>query len=255
MVAKQPGIRDFADYERAYRENDFEAVQARQRKRMLLQLLEQLRPQHVLEVGCGLDTLANHWTASERFVIVEPAERFAAQARSDTISAPGVEVLEGTLEDVVVRLLTDCGDAPFDLILLSGLLNELVDCEPIMKITHALCGPNTVVHVNVANAHSIHRLLAMEMGLIDSVMTLSPQQMSLQQHRIFTMSSMIDFVSQSGFKVVDSGSYFIKPFSHAQMKALQDIGFLTDVMIDGLWNLEKYMPGLGSELYVNIQAV
>lgn len=244
--APRPTERDLPAYEQTYRESAFEVVQAAFRKRVLLNLLERERPARVLEIGCGLDTLANHWTGAERFVVVEPSPGFAAQARLAAADRADVEVIEATLEDAAGRL-----DGGFDVILLSALLTELPDCGPLLAAARALCGPETIVHANVANARSFHRLLALEMGLIDDVTKLSDLQLRLQQHRVFTQDGLRRLMEANGFGVFEAGDYFVKPFTHAQMQAMADQGVLTDEMLEGLWGMAKHMPGLGSEIFVN----
>lgn len=240
--------RDLAAYEQDYAATRFEAVQARYRKRLLLDLLAQRRPRSVLEVGCGLDTLANHWPHAERFVVVEPAAGFAEAARAGTEGRRDVEVVEALLEDAG---LTET----FDLVLLSGLLGELPDPAALLRDVHGLCAPDTLVHVNVANARSFHRLLALEMGLIQSLTELSAQQVRLQQQRTYTLDALVELVRDCGYEVVESGSFFVKPFTHAQMELLQTSGVLTDAMLDGLWGMTKHLPELGSEIYVNLRRV
>ena len=248
-LEESPTPRDLADYERVYGAHAFEAVQAAFRKRMLLDLLARLQPACVLEIGCGLDTLANHWTEAERFVVVEPGAAFAAQARAATVGRRDVAVLEGLLETVGSSLRA--GD--YDLILISGLLHELVDCGPLLGAVRSLCDVGTVVHVNVPNAHSFHRLLALEMGLIEDVTAMSGTQKGLQQHRTFTRETLIALVEAHGFLAYETGSYFVKPFTHGQMLDLQTQGFLTPRMLEGLWGMAKHLPDQGSEIYVNLK--
>jgi hypothetical protein len=237
-----------ADYEQAYDAHTFETVQAEFRKRMLLELFRRLRPRTVLEVGCGLDTFANHWRDAERFVVVEPRAGFAATARSHTAGRPDVQVVEAMLEDAADGLVPG-----FDLIVLSGLLNEIADCRPLLNAVAGLCGPATTVHVNVPNARSLHRLLAVRMGLIASVSEMSDAQKAFQQPWIFTMESLVALVESCGFRVRESGSYFVKPFTHAQMQALLDGGFLTPQMLEGFWNLAQDLPQNGSEIFANLE--
>lgn len=240
--------RDLVAYEQAYSQSGFEAVQARYRKRLLIELLERLQPRSVLEVGCGLQSLARDWRRAERFVVVEPGPGFAHQARCDTAGRPDVEVIEATVEAAAGRL-----QSPFDLILVSSLLHEVTDCAAILHAVGRLADPDTVVHVNVPNARSFHRLLAQEMGLIEDVAQLSDLQLMLQQSRTFTLDTLQALVSECGFTVFESGSYFVKPFTHAQMRRMQEDGLLTDLMLDGLWNMTRHMPGLGSEIFVNMR--
>jgi 2-polyprenyl-3-methyl-5-hydroxy-6-metoxy-1,4-benzoquinol methylase len=242
------GERDIAGYERAYRESGFEVTQADFRKRMLLELMHRLRPARVLEIGCGSDTLANHWTASSRFVVVEPAAGFAAEARRDTAGRADVTVIEDTLEGAVASLTAD-----FDLILVSSLLHELSDCGPLLVAVRRLCAPDTVVHANVPNANSFHRLLALEMGLIGEVTETSDLQKALQQPRAFTLETLTALADSQGFSVFERGSYFVKPFTHGQMLELQEQGFLTGRMLDGLWGMARHLPDMGSEIFVNLR--
>lgn len=236
------------DYEQAYGAHAFEVVQAGFRKRMLLELLARLRPVSVLEVGCGLDSFANYWTAARRFDVVEPRAGFAAEARKALTGRRGVRLVEGGLEEVAHEL-----QGGYDLILLSGLLNEIADCRPLLQAVRQLCADATVVHANVPNARSVHRLLAFEMGLIDAPTQMSDMQKVFQQPWIFTQDSLAELARANGFEPFEQGSYFIKPFTHGQMQRLREEGFLTDAMLDGLWGLERHMPGLGSEIFVNMR--
>ncbi len=249
MTGDAGGPRDLESYEREYADSGFEVVQARLRKRMIVGLLEQEQPRHILEVGCGADTIGNHWSASNSLVIVEPAAGFAANARAATRDMARVEVIEATLEQAAPTL----SGRPFDLVLLSGLLHEVADCDRLLDCVRGFCGPEALVHVNVPNARSIHRLLGLEMGVMEDVTQLSAMQLKLQQCRTFTLEALTDLVTARGFRVIDSGSYFVKPFTHGQMEWLQQAGFMTAEMIEGLWGLVRHLPAHGSEIYVNMR--
>ena len=241
--------RNIGAYEQAYLSSDFEATQAAMRKRMLIQLLQAWQPRRVLEVGCGTDPLFSHWPSFEQWTVVEPGPRFAAMAREHAGSDSRVEVIEATLEAAAAQI----GSGRYDCILLSGLLHEIDDCGQLLEATRQLCGVDTRVHVNVPNARSLHRLLAQEMGLIPNLHVISDRQRQLQQHHTFDLDSLQRLCTAHGFSVLDSGSYFVKPFTHQQMAQLQGIGLLTPDLLDGLFRLERHLPGLGSEIYVNLQ--
>jgi SAM-dependent methyltransferase len=236
--------RDLSRYAQAYAESSFEETQARIRKRHLVELLQRLKPRRVLEVGCGLDTLANHWTGAERFTIVEPAATFAEAARRATAGKPGVEVVEALLEHAGVP-----GD--HDLVIMSGLLHEVIDCGSLLDAARRVCGPDGLLHVDVPNARSFHRLLALEMGLIDHLEAISDRQRSLQQNWVFSLDSLQALLVEHGFTPIESGSFFVKPFTHDQMARLQDAGLLTEQMIEGLDRMATWLPDYGSEIFVN----
>ena len=241
--------RSIEAYERAYLASDFEPVQVQMRKRMLVALLERQAPRRILEVGCGTESLFGCMGKFDEFVVVEPGVGFAEKARQDAAGNPRIRVVEDFIETAAPAL----AGRRFDLIVVSGLLHEVTDPAAVLKGLHRLCDDRTVVHVNVPNARSLHRLLALEMGLIDALPQLSDRQKTLQQSRTFDMEGLICLSEQCGFRVAEQGSYFIKPFTHRQMADLQAGGFLDDRMIDGLYGLERHLPGLGSEIYVNLE--
>lgn len=245
--------RDISAYQAAYAASDFEPTQARMRKRKLLELLSAWRPQHVLEIGCASDALFNHYTEFERFCVVEAGPDFAALARQHARQVPGradrVRIVQACMEDAVPALSAE----RFDCILLSGLLHEVTDVQALLQAVAAVCDAHTQVHVNVPNARSLHRLLAREMGLIQDLHTLSDQQRALQQHRTFDIDSLASLCESHGFAVFERGSYFVKPFTHRQMSALQADGLLDERMLQGLYGLEKHLPGLGSEIFVHLR--
>ncbi len=242
-------MRDIDAYQRAYAASDFEPVQARMRRRMLLTLLARWQPRRVLEVGCGNEALFTDYLPFERFCVVEPGAAFAAQARDQAGDDPRIRVVQSFMEDAAEQLAVES----FDCILLSGLLHEVPDSSSLLAAVRSLCSANTQVHVNVPNARSLHRLLALEMGLISDLRQLSDNQRDLQQPRTFDGHGLSALCADNGFEVIERGSYFIKPYTHRQMAQLQDIGLLDERMLDGLYGLARHLPDMGSETFVNLR--
>jgi hypothetical protein len=223
------------------------------RKRKILEVLSRWRPQQVLEIGCADDAMFNHYGEFQRYYVIEPVPAFAALARKHAQQLPcggqRVRVVQALMEESVPALSVE----RFDCILLSGLLHEVTDVQSLMTAVVSMCQPHTQVHVNVPNARSLHRLLAQEMGLIVDLHALSEQQRTLQQQRTFDIDILCDLCGVHGFEVCERGSYFVKPFTHRQMAALQADGILDERMLAGLYGLEQYLPGLGSEIYVHLR--
>jgi hypothetical protein len=109
---------------------------------------------------------------------------------------------------------------------------------------------DTIVYINVPNAKSFHRLLALESGLIDSIYQKSNNQIKFQQSHTYDINTLEILVKKSGFSIIESGSYFIKPFTHNQMRKLLDCSIVDEKILDGLDRMIKYCPGLGSEIFV-----
>ncbi|MCP1651227.1 class I SAM-dependent methyltransferase [Pseudomonas nitroreducens] len=240
-------MRDIESYSREYHALPFEATQLAFRRRLVLEQVSQQAPSTLLEIGCGLRPLFQDLPAALEVTVVEPSAEFAAHARELAGARQGVEVVQGFLEDVPEPLR----EGGFDFIVLSSLLHEVADPQALLQAVRRHCHADTLVHVNVPNAYSLHRLLAVEMGLIEDPFERSATQQRMQQHSTFDLASLGALVASAGFEVQDSGSYFIKPFTHAQMQTLCDSGFLTPAHLEGLYGLARRLPGCGSEIFVN----
>lgn len=239
-------MRDLDKYQADYAEHAFESVQAGFRRRKTMECLRHHRPRRVLEVGCGLSPLCTEYTDFDSMHIVEPSGDFFAAAQQCIGDDARVHLHRGTIEECAPQL-----QAGFDFIVVSGLLHEVDEPGSILDCVRRLCLPETVVHVTVPNARSLHRLLALEMGLISQLHELSDAQRRLQQHRTFDLERLTALLEGCGFDVIESGSLFVKPFTHAQMASLSESGFLSAEMLEGLFGLAKHIPEFGSEIFVN----
>lgn len=244
-----------ADYENRYLEDyGFEAAMVAARQRLILEVLNRVKPRVVLEVGCGIDLLGERAHQSglsvEQWIVVEPSEQFYNAARALTMGATRVDVIRGFLEDSTDAVRQRCIRPP-DFIVCSGLLNEIERPQGILAAAKRLLDAAGVVHVNVPNARSLHRRLAKAMGIIRAEQELTERNRRLAQYRVFDFDSLISLVQEAGFRVVEQGGYFLKPFTHAQMESLG--GLLSASMLDGLWRLGRELPELASEIYVNLE--
>ncbi len=243
-------MRDLDKYQSDYLNLPFEPEQVRYRKRTTVESLRRHHAKRILEVGCGLDPIFMHFTEFETLDIIEPSKAFFVAADRLAKGLGNVRLHAGTLEAEAPRLI----DRDFDFILVSSLLHEVENPRELLALARSLCAERTVVHIIVPNARSLHRLLAVEMGLIDSVFARSTTQQTMQQHGTYDLESLTGLVKGCGFSVIESGTFFVKPFTHAQMAELSERGFLTRQMLDGLYGLTRHLPEFGSEIFVNAAA-
>lgn len=123
--------------------------------------------------------------------------------------------------------------------------------DRLLGAIRQVCSKDTMVHINVPNANSMHRLLGMEMGLLDDVHDMSGNNVDFQQNNVFDSDNLRKMIEDNGFVVVEEGSFFVKPFSHKQMYAMVEKEIINETVLDGLYKLGDYMPDFGSEIYVN----
>lgn len=231
------------EYQRGYQ--GFERVLVGYRRRKVLERLETWPHRSILEAGCALEPLFLHATGWERFCVAEPTHAFAASARRRAL--PGVRI-----EEVPLEALTSA--EPFELVVLSSLLHEVEDPRPLLQAARELCAPGGVVHVNVPNARSLHNLLGVEMGVIPDPFARSELARSLQRTRTFDLTSLGALANDAGFEVVASGSYLLKPFTHAQMTRLLDEKIVSAQVLDALYSITgKAFQDAGAEIFVDLR--
>ncbi|MCM1251823.1 MAG: class I SAM-dependent methyltransferase [Clostridium sp.] len=245
-------MRDIRDYEIKYKEEPCEKYQVQYRRKKILELIRSCKHDAVLEIGCGLEPLFEFFSDYQKMVIVEPGEQFVLNAKR---KAEGlnrdITCIQGFFEDAVEQV--KAAGITFDFVILSSLLHEVEEPERLLQAIYDVCADNTVVHINVPNANSLHRLLAKEMGMISDVHELSNLQKTMQRNRVFDMDSLCDMVEKCNFKVIQKGTYFPKLLSAGQMEKMLAQGIVTEDIFEGLDRMIKYLPELGSEIYVQVE--
>jgi hypothetical protein len=240
---------DADSYAQLYSEDPgFEREMVRVRRRHVLASMRRHAHAHVLEVGCALEPLFVHYDDRESHATVEPARTFFERAAELARGRSGVRVVRGTLEEVAPQL----AGTPFDFVVASGLLHEVREPEALLGAIASLCGAGTAVHVNVPNARSFHRLLAVEMGLIRDAFETSELGAKLHRRRELDETSLRAMVERAGFRVLRFETFALKPFTHEQMQKLLASGWFPEGLVDGLDRMVAHAPGLGSEMSVEM---
>ena len=246
-------MRDIDLYTKEYDSLPFEAIQVGYRRKKVLEQVVKYNHQKLLEVGCGLEPLFAYFEDFSEMTIVEPSSEFVGVAQNmikEKIcdEKKHVDIISGFIEEKcdIIR------DKQYDMIIVSSLLHELENPKKILDTIYDLCSEDTVVHINVPNAKSLHRYLALEMGLIDSIYEKSNQQIKLNQQNTYDIDMLISLVEESGFSVIEKGAYFPKFFTHKQMQTLIDANFINQEILDGLFGMSKYLGDYGSEIYVDV---
>lgn len=249
-------MRDISDYTEKYATDYFETrYMVKYRRKKILEIMDAHKPQHILEVGCGLEPLFKFYSAFDTCTVVEPSSEFCDNARSLAENLPSkIKILNVTFEDCTL-------DKNFDCVIVSSLLHEVEQPEKLLAAIINAASDKTLVHINVPNAKSFHRLLALKAGIIKDVHALSAQNKKFQQHSVWNIDELKEFIGEVAIKnnrrveFESSGSYFVKPFTHAQMEQCLNNGVFGENVLDGLNDMIEFMPELGAEIYVNCRFI
>lgn len=233
-------------------DSDFEAVCVRYRQRKVIEVLRDAGAATIVEVGCGADLLFDaalaEGLAVQRWITVEPSRVLGDIARARAQTEPRFTVIDGFFEDTVEATRAALGERA-DAVLLSGVITEVPDPGPLLKAAHAVMDEQSLLHVNTANAYSLHRRLGRAMGLIEDEHQMTERNLRFEHFRIYDAESLAETVEAAGFRIEASGGYFLKPFTHAQME--NTAGILTPDVLDGLYKLGEALPDLALEQFVN----
>lgn len=238
--------RNIEEYTQKYIDDKFEFIQAEYRRKTILEIIKKIKPNSLLEIGCGMKPLFVDLEDIQT-TVVDPSVKFCENAKK--YNAEG--------KHTVINDFFDCNFSDkykkfdFEMVICSGLLHEVEHPMLLLKAISKVCSDSSIVHVNVPNAKSLHRILAKEVGLISDIYEMSERNIQFQQHSVFDMESLVSIIEQAGFEIIGKGSYFVKPFTHGQMQRMLDEKIIDKKILDGLEQLIQYVPDYGSEIYVN----
>lgn len=168
-----------------------------------------LRPNdRVIELGVGEGiTLSRLAPLAYNYTVVEGAPSLAAQARA---THPQVEVVQALFEEYMPAVACDR--------LLALHVLEHVDAP--VELARHLRGwlkPDGELIVIVPNRASLHRRLAMLMGLQPALDTLSARDHLVGHQRVYDIADLHRDLQDAGFDVLETRGFFLKTLPNSMM--------------------------------------
>ncbi len=213
------------------------------RRRFIIKIIKEHKPKKILEVGCGLNPIFPYVDDYNEYIIIEPIKEFCDEIKEKYKLNERIKILNTKLEYY-------WNDNKFDMIIISSLLHEVNDIREFLNCVKFFCDSNTIVHINVPNSNSFHRILGKEMGIIKDLKEHSELGKKLQRKHEFGILELVAVLIENGFKVINSETCLIKPFPNDIMEKI-----ITPEIFEGLMKMTKHMPDLGAELCVNCKVI
>jgi 2-polyprenyl-3-methyl-5-hydroxy-6-metoxy-1,4-benzoquinol methylase len=124
----------------------------------------------------------------------------------------------------------------FDTVLTSLVLEHVEDPVKVLTAAAQWLKPQGQLIVIVPNALSLHRRLAVAMGLQHSADELSVSDVRLGHRRVFTIERIEADLAKAGMDIMRRSGWFTKPLPQAMMAEFSDI------LIEGLMKLGDELP-------------
>jgi trans-aconitate methyltransferase len=205
-------------------------------KKLHLEVMRQfIRGRHMLEMGCATGELTS--------LLIDSAERY------DVVegSSKNIEITKGRVPQAryFCALWEEFKPADrYSDIVVNCALEHVEDPVGTLVRAKQWLEPGGVVHVVVPNADSLHRLVGVEMGIIESRTTLSASDVRIGHRRVYDLDHLLGDIRSAGLEPVHWQGIFLKVVSNHQM-----LGW-DPALIHALHRVGQRFPSFCAELYV-----
>lgn len=165
--------------------------------------------------------------------VVEGSSIFASQLRR----LKGLHVIEGYFEEIIL-------DEEFDFIILGHVLEHVDDPVLVLRRVKHWLSAGGKIFCSVPNVNSLHRQMALEMGLISKLDEMSEKDIHHGHLRHYSREQLISNFEVAGFEIHHDGGYWAKVLPDS----LIDENWTED-QIDASFKAGELIPEFSAEIW------
>lgn len=197
----------------------------------------------VLELGCGDGEVTGHLARScEELVVVDGSNRMLDMSRDRIGDLPPTSA---TVSFVHSWFEEYNPDEAFDLVVMAHILEHMDEPIELLRRATRWLRPGGRLLALVPNAGSLHRRVAVHMGLLERPDSLNPQDQLLGHRRVYWPESFRADIAAGGWDIEHFGGIMVKPVTNRMIEKDWSVE-----MIDGFIALGDELPELSAEIYV-----
>jgi hypothetical protein len=132
----------------------------------------------------------------------------------------------------------------YQTIVMSHILEHIEKPVEVLRKLKTWLSKEGVLIISVPNAKSLHRMAAVEMGILNSIYDLNARDLELGHFRVYDPDSLKADILEAGLSLQKTGGYFLKPLSNGQIENNWSVE-----MIDGFYKLGNKFPENCAEIY------
>lgn len=133
----------------------------------------------------------------------------------------------------------------YENIILGHVLEHVENPVEILRLCSGWLAPNGRMLSAVPNANSLHRQVAVKMGLLKSCKELNDTDIKNGHRRVYDVISFRKDFESAGLTVKNIGGYWVKPLSNAQIDATW-----SEEMVKAYLEIGEIYPDIAAEIYV-----
>jgi hypothetical protein len=237
--------RDLVRYLDTYSDLPFEAIQEDFRRRSLIDFLTLEEFSIATEVGCGRSSLFEHWFPSNLAQTLEPIPDLLDGVRRKMADRSTWRGFDSRVEDSskFAHLVQA------DVTVVSSLLHEVEKPNEFLQAVRNITKPGGLIVIIVTNKNSLHRILGVHLGLLNSLDQKTSTEIHMQQsHGAYSIAELEIELQKANLDVLHSGTIFPKLFSHKQMSDLIAQNVIDPNFLETMNALSSNLQGFGSEI-------
>lgn len=168
-----------------------------------------------LEIGCG----GGSWTSvlCDRYATVDVVEG-SQKLLNDLLAGCTADNL--TTHHCLVEELARQAGSSWNHVFMTFLMEHLLDPVEVLSQIKSLISSEGSLFIAVPNAESLHRVIAVRMGLIKSTTELSANDHQVGHRRVYTQETLHEHITAAGFSITQEWAIGLKPFTLSQMEDL-----------------------------------
>jgi SAM-dependent methyltransferase len=204
------------------------------------------KKKQVLELGCGYRPLFPSSNEYNNYFAIEPGQDPFKEVLKTSKKFKNVHVINSTFEDWCFKN----PKVKVDLIILPGVLHEVDNANEVLNLCLNHLNQDGTIYINVPNANSLHRRIAVSMGVLKDTTGKSHRNLELEQNYNFSTESLKNLLNKvsTDLEIKKLKTFFLKPFTHEQMLSMFTKGIIDHKIIKGLYEVSDQTEELGSEI-------
>jgi 2-polyprenyl-3-methyl-5-hydroxy-6-metoxy-1,4-benzoquinol methylase len=178
---------------------------------------EHLEPSSsVLDLGCATGLMAEEVLAAcpeIAYMGIDHSDYYLEKARAKNLT--NAEFMKADLNQLSVS------EKRWDHVLLTNIIHEVDQPAVLISQCAGLLAAGGQIHLTLQNPASVHRLTALDLGLIPTLDTISVRGERFATKRMMFQAELEGLVAGAGFKVEESSGIFLKPFPNEMLELLE----------------------------------